>query len=281
MPYRTIAVHVNGSRHTRHRVVLAARIAAENDAHLIGVAPTGLLPVLYLGGMVPGAAPVLEACLTYMKENAEKAVAEFEQIAERNHVRSFEKRLIEDESGEALSLQARYCDLVIVGQSDPAETVTGERNDVAEYTLLNSGRPILVAPYVDDNTHFGERAVIAWDGSLAAARAVNGALPLLRATRQVQVVIFNPEVSLRAHGEEPGADIAAYLVRHGINVDVSRQKTTPDIDVANALLSHVADFGAGLLVMGGYGRSRLSEILLGGTTRTVLQSMTVPVLISH
>lgn len=281
MPYRTIAVHVNASLHTRQRVVLAARIAAENDAHLIGVAPTGLLPVLYSGGMFPGAAPVLEASMTYMKEHAEKALADFEQIADRNNVRSFEKRLIEDEAGEALSLQARYSDLVIVGQSDPAETVTSERSDVAEYTLLNSGRPILVAPYVDDNSNFGERAVIAWDGSLAAARAVNGALPLLRATRQVQVVIFNPEVSLRAHGEEPGADIAAYLVRHGINVDVSRQKTTRDIDVANALLSHVADFGAGLIVMGGYGRSRLSEILLGGTTRTVLQSMTVPVLISH
>lgn len=281
MSYRTIAVHINASRHTSQRIALAARIAAENDAHLIGVAPTGLLPVLYSGGMVPGAAPMLDACMTYMREHAEKALADFEQIADRNNVRSFEKRLIEDEASEALSLQARYSDLVIVGQSDPEEAVTGERRDVAEYTLLNSGRPILVAPYIDDDSHLGERAVIAWDGSLAAARAVNGALPLLRATRQVQVVLFNPEISLRAHGEEPGADIAAYLVRHGINIDVSRQQTDPDIDVANALLSHVADVGAGLIVMGGYGRSRLSEILLGGTTRTILQSMTVPVLMSH
>jgi nucleotide-binding universal stress UspA family protein len=281
MPYRTIAVHVNASRHAPQRVALAARIAAENDAHLIGVAPTGLLPVLYAGGMVPGATPALEACTAYMQEQAEKALADFERIADRGNLRSFEKRLIEEEAGEALSLQARYSDLVIVGQADPAEELASERGDTAEYTLLNSGRPILVAPYIDDNARFGERALIAWDGSLAAARAIQGALPLLQATRRVQIVIFNPEISLRGHGEEPGADIASYLVRHGINVEVSRQKTSADIDIGNALLSHAADFGAGLIVMGCYGRSRLREILLGGTTRTILQSMTVPVLMSH
>ncbi|MEC4723113.1 universal stress protein [Noviherbaspirillum sp. CPCC 100848] len=281
MSYRTIAVHVNASRHAKERIALAARVAAENDAHLIGVAAIGLPPVLYSEGMFPGGAPVLDACLTYMKEHADQALADFEQIADRNGVRSFEKRIIEDEAGEAMCLQARYSDLVIVGQSDTSETVAGERQDVAEYTLLNSGRPVLIVPYANDSREFGERAVIAWDGSLAAARAVNGALPLLRATRLVQVVIYDAEISLLAHGEEPGADIAAFLARHGINVDVSRQRTTQDIDVANALLSHVSDFGAGLIVMGGYGRSRLREVLMGGTTRTVLRSMTVPVMISH
>lgn len=281
MNYRTIAVHVNSSRHCKERVGLACRIAVENDAHLVGVAAIGLPPMLYTDGMVPSGATMLDACFRVMKEHAEHALADFEALAERNGVRSFEKRLIDDEAGDAMCLQARYSDLVILSQPDPGETATAERSDVAEYTMLNCGRPALIVPYATEMQSFGERAVIAWDGGLAAGRAVTGAIPLLRATRTAQVVTFNPEISMLGHGEEPGADIALYLARHGINVDVSRQQIGPDIDVANALLSYVADFGAGLIVMGGYGHSRLREILLGGTTRTVLQSMTVPVLISH
>lgn len=281
MSYRTIAVHVNTSRHATNRIALAARIAVDNDAHLVGVAAMGLPPAMYSEGLFPSGAPMLEVCLSFMKERAESATEEFEKAADRFGVRSFEKRIIDDEAGEALCLQARYSDLVIVGQPDPSDAIAGERNDVAEYTMLNCGRPVLVVPYALDNVRSDERAVIAWDGSLAAGRAVSGAIPLLRKTKLAQVVTINPEVSMHAHGEEPGSDIALYLSRHGVNVDVQRQQTGPDIDIANALLSYVADFGAGLLVMGGYGRSRLSEIILGGTTRTILQSMTVPVLFSH
>ena len=123
--------------------------------------------------------------------------------------------------------------------------------------------------------------VIAWDGSLEASRAVSGAIPLLRQADLVQVAVFDPEIGPAAHGEEPGADIALYLARHGVKVDVERQRTGNEIDIGNAILSHVADFGADLLVMGGYGHARVREILMGGVSRTILRSMTIPVLMSH
>ncbi len=122
--------------------------------------------------------------------------------------------------------------------------------------------------------------MVAWNASREAARAVRDAMPLLEQSQSVDLVTFRPKSSQGAHGELPGADIALHLTRHGINVDVQQLGGT-DIDVGNALLSHVADRGSDLLVMGGYGHSRLREFVLGGATRTILSSMTVPVLMAH
>jgi nucleotide-binding universal stress UspA family protein len=152
---------------------------------------------------------------------------------------------------------------------------------VAEYVLLNAINPVLIVPYAGEFSSVGQRVLIAWDGSMEAARAVHGAIPLLQRAGQVQVAVFDPRVGPGAHGEEPGADIALFLARHGIRVDVSRHVTGGEIDIGNAILSHASDFGADLLVMGGYGHSRFREVLLGGVTRTILRSMTTPVLMSH
>ena len=97
----------------------------------------------------------------------------------------------------------------------------------------------------------------------------------------VQVVVFNPAGKAAVPGKEPGADMALYLARHGIRVDVAQQHTTAGIDIGSALLSHAADFDADLIIMGGYGHSRFREILLGGVTQAILAAMTVPVLMSH
>jgi nucleotide-binding universal stress UspA family protein len=122
--------------------------------------------------------------------------------------------------------------------------------------------------------------VVGWDASREAARAVRDALPLLTQAKVVEVVSVNPRPADLGHGDVPGADIALYLARHGVNVEVQRIETR-ELDVGNALLSHVASEAADLLVMGGYGHARLREIMLGGATRTILHDMTVPVLMSH
>ncbi len=144
---------------------------------------------------------------------------------------------------------------------------------------MNAVTPVLIVPYAGTFDTVRHRVVIAWNGSQEAARAVRASIPLLRQADLVQVVVFNPEVGLDAHGEDPGADIALFLARHDVKVDVSWQIT--ESDIGNAILSHVADVNADLLVMGGYGHARFREILLGGVTRTILRSMTVPVLMSH
>ncbi len=119
--------------------------------------------------------------------------------------------------------------------------------------------------------------MICWD-SRPAVRAIADAMPLLELAGRVEVVIDDNERGKQ--DEVEGADMGRHLARHGLNVEVKRI-TRGEIDVANTLLSHAADSGTDLVVMGGYGHSRLREFVLGGVTHSMLRSMTVPVLMSH
>jgi nucleotide-binding universal stress UspA family protein len=122
--------------------------------------------------------------------------------------------------------------------------------------------------------------VIAWNSAREAARAVHDAMPLLIAAEAVTVLTIDPREGPQGHGELPGADISLHLARHGVKAQVERT-VSADLPVGEVLLSRLADLGADLLVMGAYGHSRMRELLLGGATRSLLQSMTVPVLMSH
>ena len=178
-----------------------------------------------------------------------------------------------------IALHARHADLVVLGQPDPESTVTGHRQTLEEI-VLSAGRPALVVPYIGPAKTLGERVVVAWDAGREAARAVNDALPILRRAKAVTVLSINPRPGIDGHGEEPGADLAVHLARHGVKVEVQHSKGE-EIGVGNAILSRLADRGADLLVMGAYGHSRLRELVLGGATRRILQNMTVPTLMSH
>ena len=178
---------------------------------------------------------------------------------------------------EVVALHARYADLVVLGQPD-SENGGEVDAQVPEDVVLSAGRPALVVPYIGAGEEIGKRVLIAWDGGREAARAVNDALPLLENAEFVAVLVVNP--SQGAHGEEPGADIALHLARHGIAVEAQHIEVR-DLSTGNALLSRLADEAIDLLVMGAYGHSRLREMVLGGMTREVFQQMTVPVLMSH
>jgi nucleotide-binding universal stress UspA family protein len=138
----------------------------------------------------------------------------------------------------------------------------------------------LVVPHDWAPRALGERVLIAWDASREAARAVSDALPLLQRAASVLVVSVNPKSTPLGHGELPGADMALHLARHNIHVEVQSVETDR-MDVADALLSFAADRGCDLLVMGAYAHSRVRELVLGGATRTILKSMTLPVLMAH
>lgn len=282
MSYKTVLVHVDNDKHASERIKLAARIAMNEEAHLIGAAPSGVSRFIYQSKFIyegGGMSTHLDSHLDELRKHAKEALTTFEKTAKTMGVRSYEARQVDDEAGGGVSLQARYSDLVVIGQTDVDEPSSTTLPDFPEFVIMNSGRPVLIVPYTGHFDTVAKRALIAWDASTSATRAVTAAIPLLKHAENVDVVVFNPDSRGDAHGEQPGADIALYLARHGIKVNVVRQKT--DIDVGNALLSIAADLGSDLLVMGGYGHSRFREILLGGVTRTVLESMTVPVLMSH
>jgi nucleotide-binding universal stress UspA family protein len=133
-------------------------------------------------------------------------------------------------------------------------------------------------PYIHKEPIKLDRVLVCWDGSVTAARAIGDAMPFLERAGKVEVIIVSGEEA--KSGEVPGADMGAHLARHGIKVEV-KQIVAADEDVGNTILSYAADFGASFLVMGGYGHSRLREFVLGGATRGILESMTVPALMAH
>ena len=279
MSYKTILVHVDESKAGAARIKLAANIAMAESAHLVGVVLTGVSKFSFANGSIDDTDRDFANYLKGLHDRAGYALAEFESIVKKMGVASYESRMVDDEAGAGLSLQARYGDLVVVGQTDPDEPGIAGLRDFPEYVMMNSGRPVLLVPYTGRFETLGKKVLIAWDASMEATRAVTAAIPLLKHASLVDVAVFNPSSRPDVHGEQPGADIALYLARHNVKVNVTQQST--DIDIGNALLSLAADRSSDLIVMGGYGHSRFREILLGGATRTVLQTMTVPVLMSH
>ena len=179
-------------------------------------------------------------------------------------------------AAERLGRLGRRFDLVIVGQPDRDKSAPVEVVD--EGVLFESGRPVIFVPYIQKAGLKLDHVMVCWDGSRAASRAVADSLPFLEKAKQVEIVIVANKAG--KSDEVPGADLGQHLARHGLKVDVKRI-TSPDIDVPSTILSYAADSSADMIVMGGYGHSRLREFILGGVTRGILETMTVPALMSH
>lgn len=280
MSYKTVLVQVDESRNLGTNTAIACKIAEMDDAHLIGAAMTGVSRFLYQVIEANPRDPLVAPHVETMRQRASESLRKFEEHARKSGVHSIETRLVDDDAAGGLTLQAPYCDLVVLGQYNPDEfPLRALDQDLPAYVVMNTNCPVLLVPYAGSFTTLGERVLIAWNGSPEATRAVRDALPLLKRAVQVKVVLFNQAVRPDTFEAEPGAGIALYLARHGVKVDVTVQTT--EIDVGNALLSMSADMSADLLVMGCYGRSRLREMMLGGASRTVLREATIPVFMSH
>jgi nucleotide-binding universal stress UspA family protein len=256
---------------------VAVSLAETFDAHVLGLA-FAYDPII--PGSVMGPIPVefIETQRAEATGKAAAAVARFEETARRAGV-SYEHRILNASlsgASDQFGRMARRFDLVVAGQPDRDESVPEDIID--EGALFDSARPVIIVPFIHKGGLKLERVMVCWDGSRAATRAVADALPLMKKAKNVEVVIV---ATGRSKSDEvPGADLGQHLARHGLKVDVKRI-TSADIDVASTILSYAADAGTDLIVMGGYGHSRLREFVLGGATRGILQSMTVPVLMSH
>ncbi|HUS55496.1 MAG TPA: universal stress protein [Thermohalobaculum sp.] len=180
---------------------------------------------------------------------------------------------------EIVARQARYADLSLVGQPfDSAEETLLTK--VLEGVLFDAGRPMVMVPRRWAAGAFGERVMIAWTSCKEAARAVDDAMPFIEAAESVHIAMIDPDTGANAHGEEPGADLAASLARHGVRVTVD-PLPSGGRSVAERLLTHATDCDANLIVMGGYGHWRLRETLFGGVTRDMIRQSTVPILLAH
>ena len=276
MSYKTILVHIDSDKRCPVRVDVALRLARQHDAHLIAL--HALAPFEPPGYVV---AEMGDALLESQKRAAATAMARAEaEFSEKASAAGFDKvewRRAIDDPVNAMTLHARYADLVVIGQTDLTDE-TRNGTDFPERLVLAAGRPVLILPSAGLFPTIGSRILVAWDASREATRAVTDAIPMLRLAKSVHVMAVNPKNG--KHGNVPGADIGLYLARHGVRVEVKTDHGA-EIDVGNELLSRAADLDADLIVMGCYGHSRLKEWILGGATRTILESMTAPILMSH
>jgi nucleotide-binding universal stress UspA family protein len=247
------------------------------EAHLLAVAVSydPIIPGTVMGGIPP---EIIEGQRRESDKKARAAIARFEQAAKRAGISNETRTINASLAGAAdqIGRIGRRFDLIIVGQPDRQKSSADEVVD--EGVLFESGRPVIFVPFIQKGGVKLDRVMICWDGGRAATRAVADALPLLKKAKQVEVVIISGKPA--KSDEVPGADLGQHLARHGLKVDVKRI-TSPDVDVPSTILSHAADSSADMIVMGGYGHSRLREFVLGGATLGLLESMTVPVLMSH
>jgi len=254
----------------------AISLAAALNAHLTGIiflyGPT--MPVSR-AGYVPPELEVLER----HNEAAVKAAQEsFTAASTRAGVKAESLTVSASlvSAGDQFGQIARRFDLAVVGQAEP-ETKMVEEN-IIEAALFDSGGPVIIVPYIQRAPLKLDHIMVCWDGSRAAARAIGDAIPFLHRAGRIEVVNVTNERGKQDQIER--ADLGAHLAHHGLNVVIKRMPLG-DLDVAAVLLSHAADEDVDFIVMGGYGHSRLREFVLGGVTRSVLRTMTAPVLMSH
>ncbi|WP_306397625.1 universal stress protein [Telluria beijingensis] len=282
--YRTIVVYVDGAAGQESRLRAAALLAADHGAHLIGMTATGVswLDYAVLTGSMAAPSPLLAADFQSLRDAAQQRLAGFLQQAALLGIESPETHASDDDVAFALLLESRYADLVILSQEGDGKSEhagLGRATHLPEYVALHGARPVLVVPTGYHDAAIPGVAVVGWDGGMQALRAIHAALPLLQQASMVQLAIINPDQHADRHGEQPGADMALYLARHGVQVEVVRERTTST--EGTALMALARDSGAGLIVAGAFGHSRYREWVLGGVTRELLARAPVPLLIAH
>ena len=255
----------------------AISVAEAFGAHVLGIAVAyePVIPGTVMGGIPP---EIIESQRAESNQKARTAVSRFEQAVKRTGVSGETRTISASISGAAdqIGRIGRRFDLVIVGQPERQMSLPDEVVD--EGVLFESGRPVIFVPFIQKGGMKLDRIMVCWDGSRAASRAIADAMPFLKKAKQVEVVIIADKPGKK--DEIAGADLGQHLARHGLKVDVKRI-TSPEIDVPSTILSYAADSSADMIVMGGYGHSRLREFVLGGATRGLLEAMTIPVLMSH
>ena len=294
---RDIVVVLDNSTPSEIRLATAVALAQQHDAHLTGLSALDLLtparPVVQpRGNPDVDALPASQLMnwgavlpLDYPEADTQRAeAAERIEAAFRERLRfsglQGNWRLASGKVSETVVCQARHADLVILGQVDPAHPPPPAGRQLVEDVLMTSGRPILVVPYIGRFETFDTKILVGWNNSREAARAVNDAIPLLAKATSVTILEANPIGRKPATDDATSADIIRHLARHGISADTARTAMA-NISASDVLLSYAADVSANMLVVGGYGHSRLREFMLGGVTRELLQHMTLPVLMSH
>lgn len=277
MSYKTILVHCDGGKPFAGRARLALDLARRHDAQLIGVyvRPRFEAPVFADGAIAMD--QVYGIYETETKADQDATFAAYRAVV-GDQADGAGWVVAEGYTDEVLAELGHAADLIVVGQREP-DPALGTPPDLPEKLSLLSERPVLVVPHIGALAPVGKNVLLCWNGHREAGRAATGALPLLQKAEKVTVLSIDPP---RPEGmrQKVQADMVGWLGRHGVKAELMVD-TAADTDVGNVILSRAADSSADLVVMGVYGHSRMREMVMGGVSRTVLSSMTVPILVAH
>jgi nucleotide-binding universal stress UspA family protein len=273
---KQLLVHADASPQFAQRLEFAGRLAAQHGAGITALyaSPSASEAIPVASGMGPG--------LAVRRENLQdtellRARSAFDQL-KPNGLPATWAEIHEFPLVAAFAEQALYADLLVLGQHGPAEGwSTLMPADFPEAVIALSGRPAVVLPYTSAKPDLPGNVVIAWKPTRGAARAVAAALPILRGANAVHILNWGADTAI---GTGAVPNIVSYLKAHGIHATWQQEEKEPE-NLGDLLLSRAFDLQADLLVMGCYGRARAYEWVLGGASRTVLKSMTLPVLMAH
>lgn len=285
MSIKEILVQVDDGPANQARLELALSLAKQHAAYLVAL---HVFDVALAPSAAFGAINVEDslALLRWQEQLSQEANTRADRLRSAFHVRLWneqvagEWRFVEGNAAHTITLHARYADMTILGQQDPRDDRVSSWTHVLESTLLGSGRPLLVVPHAGQFETVGRRALVGWNARREAARAIHDALPLLHGAESVTVLSIDAEPPQGAGNDPVAEDITRHLIRHGLPA-TTRSTCSDRLDPATLMLNFAADLGSDLIVIGGYGHSRIREIVLGGMTRTLLQHAPIPVLLSH
>jgi nucleotide-binding universal stress UspA family protein len=281
MTLKNIGVFVDATPEGEQRIDYAATLAHQCGAHLAGIHVVSAVRPEYRSDYYVIGEKAIRALLIERKAADEAATSNvrrrFEAISAKRDLSAEFRVIRRGGPDEDLTLSSLHSDLVVIGQRELQE-LKGYASP--EKLLLSSGAPILVIPSGWKSGSIGNKILVGWNASREARRAVADALPFLVAASSVTLLVVDSEQRAGRHGEEPGADIALYLARHGAHVEVE-QVLSQGARVADIILSCAAEHGVDLIVIGAYGHARPVEMMFGGVTRTLLKEALVPILISR
>jgi len=277
MALHDILVHIDETPHCIKRVKIAFQIASQNSTQLTCVYAKS---DPNLGTFESN----VDKYRQLHQTSSDAAQKRYTDLAAEAGIQIRWKTAEFPNSAEAVTDQmvafARLSDIIIVGQYDE-ETHDGSiAGDMPERLVLEAGRPVLVIPYAGNFEEVGKKVIIAWSPGRESVRAVNDAIPLLKASEQVKVVAINPKKASKGSAILPVVDITNHLKRHGIKAE-NDSFSIRELDEGNLILNTLAEEQADLLVMGAYGHNRFRELILGGVTQSIFEHMTTPVLMSH
>jgi nucleotide-binding universal stress UspA family protein len=275
---KDLVVFIEEKTEHNNRLAFAVALAERWGAHLIVTFVANLLELTPSNSFAvgPGLASMLQRHQEDLREMEAQARQVFEQLVSRHQITS-EWRFSENEVGESLMLHARHASLAIVGPPARSSQPTTTLN-LSESVILASGRPTVLLPIDWPPDRIAQRIVVGWNGSREATRAIAGAMPFLVNATTVHLVVVAEAKIHSLLGAEPGADISRHLARHGVPVMLEQSEGS---DAGAALLERARTLHADMLVMGAYGRSKISEFIFGGVTRAVLSAAELPLLLSR